>query len=88
MNSYYFSCNFENENWQMRALIYMNDYLFLYEVEPEDRMLCTRFGVKFITQPKEGFLDMRCSNSVKDHFQYEQAVVAGLERYLVARRQL
>ena len=83
---YNFSCFFEDDYWQMRALVYTNEYLFLYEVEPEDRRLLTRFGIKFITQPKEAFLDIRCSNSLKDHRAYEQAILTGLAEYLVSQK--
>jgi hypothetical protein len=86
MNIYNFSCYFENDYWQMRALVYTNEYLFLYEVEPVDRKLYSRFGIKFITQPKEGFLDIRCSNSVKEHLAYEQAILVGLMEYLASKR--
>lgn len=86
MNIYNFSCYFENDYWQMRALVYTNEYLFLYEVEPVDRQLYSRFGIKFITQPKEGFLDIRCSNSVREHLDYEQAILAGLMEYLASQR--
>jgi hypothetical protein len=85
MNSYHFSCYFEEDLWQMRAIVYKNEYMYLYEVEPEDRKLFARFGVKFITQPKEGFSDIRCSNPVKDHSQYEAAILTGLEQFLVSR---
>lgn len=83
---YNFSCFFEDDFWQMRALVYTNEYLFLYEVEPEDRRLYTRFGIKFITQPKEAFLEIRCSNSLKEHFVYEQAILAALGKFLVSRK--
>ena len=86
MNSYYFSCCFEETNWRFRALVYKNEYLFLFEVEPEDRMLYARFGIKFITQPRDGFFDIRCSNPVKEHAQYELALLAGLEQYLISQR--
>jgi hypothetical protein len=86
MNIYLFSCYFEDDYWQMRALVYTNEYLFLYEVEPQDRRLFTRFGIKFITQPKEGFLDIRCSNSIKEHLTYEQAILTGLVEYLVSEK--
>ena len=86
MNSYYFSCRFEQSDWRMRALVYKNEYLFLYEVEPEDPMLHARFGIKFVTQPRDGFFDIRCSNPVKAHADYEVALLAGLEQYLVSQR--
>jgi len=86
MNIYYFSCYFEEDYWQMRAVVYTNEYLFLYEVEPEDRKLYARFGIKFITQPKEGFLDIRCSNSVKEHLPYEKAILIGLVEWLVSQK--
>lgn len=70
----------------MRVLVYTNEYLSLYEVEPEDRRLYTRFGIKFITQPKEAFLDIRCSNSIKEHRTYEQAVLIALAEFLVSRK--
>lgn len=86
MKIYLFPCYFEEEYWQMRALVYTNDYLFLYEIEPEDRNLYTRFGVKFITQPREGLLDVRCTNSVKEHLTYEQGILSGLADYLASRK--
>jgi hypothetical protein len=69
----------------MRALIYANEYLNLYEVEAEDRKLFARFGVKFITQPRQGLLDVRCSNPIREHHQYEQAVLIGLKEYLSSK---
>ena len=87
MNIYYFSCYFEEAHMQMRALVYTNEYLFLYEVEPEDRKLFSRFGIKFITQPKEGSLDIRCTNPVKEHLLYELAVITGLADYLASQPQ-
>lgn len=86
MNIYYFSSYFEEDYFEMKAFVYTNEYLCLYEVEPEDRKLLTRFGIKFITQPKEGFLDIRCSNSVKEHRSYEQAILTGLVEYLATRK--
>lgn len=86
MNNCYFLCHFEENDWRMRALIHANDYLLLYEIEPEDKMLLARFGIKFITQPRKGSLDVRCSNQVLEHRQYEQAVLTGLKEYLVAKR--
>ena len=86
MDIYYFTCYFEEDHYQMRTLVYTNEYLFLYEVEPEDRRLYSRFGIKFITQPIEGFLDIRCSNSVKEHLPYEQAIFNGLTEYLATRK--
>lgn len=81
-----FSCYFEDDYWQMKALTYTNEYLLLYEVEPEDRRLYSRFGIKFVTQPKESFLDIRCSNPVKEHRAYEQAILVGLMEHLARRR--
>lgn len=87
MHIYHFSCYFENDRWQLKASAYNNEYLLLYEVEPEDRGLYSRFGIKFITQPKEGLLDIRCSNPVKEHRSYEQAILIGLIEYLVSGNQ-
>jgi len=86
MNIYYFSCYFEEDYWEMKAFVYTNEYLCLYEVEPEDRRLLTRFGIKFVTQPREGLLDIRCSIPVKEHLSYEGAILAGLADYLTFRK--
>ncbi|HWB90306.1 MAG TPA: hypothetical protein VG605_00580 [Puia sp.] len=88
MNINYFTFHYEGKDWRMRTIIYANEYLFLYELEPEDRILYARFGVKFVTQPKNGFLDIRCSNAVNDHLQYEAAIMNGLKQYLVSGRLL
>ena len=82
MDHFYFSCHFEGRQWRLRAVIYANEYLFLYEVEPEDRLLRERYGIKFITQPKDGLLDVRCSNSLRQHEMYEQAILLALMEYL------
>jgi len=68
----------------MRAVVYSNDYLFLYEIEPEDRMLYERFGVKFVTQPRDSFDEIRCTNTVPDHFHYELALLHSLRKHLVS----
>ncbi len=70
----------------MRAVVHGNEYLMLYEVEPEDRMLFARFGVKFVTQPGKGSLGIRCSKPVQEHNQYEQAILTGLKKYLLLQR--
>ncbi|HVU99052.1 MAG TPA: hypothetical protein VHE34_27710 [Puia sp.] len=85
MNTFYFFCNYEGRSWGMRATVYSNNYLFLYEIEPEDRMLNERFGVKFFTRPRDSFFEFRCTNAVKDQFHYELAILAGLRQYLHQR---
>lgn len=78
MNSFHFLCQYEESYWQIRAIVYTNEYLYLYEVEPEDRRMRERFGIKFITQPKDSLYDIRCSNPTREHAPYENAVVSAL----------
>lgn len=87
MEIYYFPCHYEERDYPMKINKYSNDYLFLYEIEPEDRILNERFGVKFITQLRDSLLEMRCTNSITDHFQYELAIVHGLRQFLVSAGQ-
>jgi|GEM_PF-1647614 len=86
MYIFYFSCDFEGIQWRMRALVYENDFLYLYEIEPEDRQLFGLFGVKFITQQRADFPDIRCHHPVKGHLDYECALIAGLQRHLQSNR--
>jgi len=84
MDVYYFSCRYEQLDWRMRAVVYSNDYLFLFEIEAEDRTLNERFGVKFLTQPRDSFLDIRCTNTIADHFRYELALLHSLRFFLLS----
>ncbi|HXD78756.1 MAG TPA: hypothetical protein VN616_13155 [Puia sp.] len=85
MNNCYFSCFFEDSEWRLRAVVHENQYLLLYEVEPEDRRLYGRFGIKFILQNRHAYLDVRCSHPVEQDFAYEQSLVAGLRKYLLTQ---
>ena len=85
MNNCYFSCFFEEHEWRIRAVVHENKFLLLYEVEPEDRALHNRFGIKFILQNRHAYLDVRCSHPVEGHFPYEQALVAGLRKHLLSQ---
>jgi hypothetical protein len=86
MYSFYFSCSFEEIQWRMRALVYRNDFLYLYEVEPEDRQLKARFGVKFITQQRADFLDIRCDHPMRGHRDYERSILVALQEYILDNR--
>jgi hypothetical protein len=68
----------------LRVVIHKNEYLYLYEVEPEDKVLNERFGVKFITQRRNASLDLKCNLPIQEHLLYEQAVVKGLRQYLIS----
>lgn len=70
----------------MRAHVYGNDFLYLYEVEPEDRQLKARFGVKFITQQRTDFIDFRCHHPVSGQCEYERAILVALQQYVLAHR--
>ncbi|HEV9038748.1 MAG TPA: hypothetical protein VGQ51_19060 [Puia sp.] len=70
----------------MRALVYVNDFLYLYEIEPEDKKLKSLYGVKFITQQRVDFLDIRCHHPEKGHLDYECAIMAGLQQHLTSNR--
>lgn len=85
MDSCNFYCFFEENEWRMRAQVHANEYLLLYEVEPEDKSLQKRFGIKFIVQDKVAFLDVRCSSPIDKHFAYEQSLLAGLRSYLLTQ---
>jgi len=78
MKSINFMCHFEDTDWRMRTSVYTNEYLYLYESEPEDAGLLSRFGIKFFTQPKNSLFDIRCTNANKEHAQYEHAIIAAL----------
>ena len=78
MKSINFLCHFEDTDYRLRAMVYTNEYLFLYETEPEDIRLLTRFGIKFFTQPKNSLLDIRSRNPNKEHVQYEAAIINAL----------
>jgi hypothetical protein len=86
MYYFYFSCTFKEIQWRMRALVYLNDFLYLYEVEPEDKQLKSIYGVKFITQQRMDLLDIRCHHPVKGHLDFECAILAGLQQHLMSNR--
>lgn len=83
MDHYYFLCTFEGDQRRFRARSYLNGSLHLFEVEPEDRELLIRFGIKFITQPNWAFWGMQCCNPVEEHEIYESAILAGLRDFLL-----
>lgn len=70
----------------MRALVYVNDFLLLYEIEPEDKHLQSLYGVKFVTQQRADSFDIRCHHPEKGHLDYECALLAGLRRYLSSNK--
>ncbi len=86
MNIFYFSCNYEERECRVCATVFENEFLFLFEVEPEDKALYQKFGVKFITQPKAAPLDIRCVNSAKEHAEYELVMLASLMEFLLSGR--
>jgi hypothetical protein len=86
MYYFYFSCTFEEVQWQMRALVYVNDFLYLFEVEPEDKKLKSLYGAKFITQQRADFHEIRCHHPVRGHLDYECAILAGLRQHLLTNR--
>ncbi|HVS98154.1 MAG TPA: hypothetical protein VHE54_16775 [Puia sp.] len=86
MYIFYFSCSFEEIRRRMRVLVYENDFLYLYEVEPEDRQLSDRFGVKFFTQQRADFLDIRCHHPIREHNEYESVVLMALQSHLLSNR--
>lgn len=86
MDQYYFLCTFEGCDWRIRAKIFVNEQVYLYEVTPEDNGLFSRFGVKFVTQPKWAFWGARCTNSTDGHVLYENAVLAALKDFLLMKR--
>lgn len=86
MNHYYFSCLFEEQEWRLRAAELNNQWLQLYEVEPEDKLLLNRFGTKFITKAKDSALDVRCLNSLEEHREYETALLIALKQHLITQR--
>jgi hypothetical protein len=86
MHHFYFSCDFEKAQWRLRAFVHVNDFLYLYEIEPEDKQLKSFFGVKFITQQRTDFLDIRCHHPVKEHLDYECAVLVALQQHLLSNR--
>lgn len=86
MYYFYFPCIYEEIQWQMRALVHVNDFLYLYEIEPEDKKLKALFGVKFFTQQRADYLDIRCHHPLKEHAGYECVLLVALQKHLLSNR--